>query len=307
MKKKVFSLLIPLLILGLTGCVKYNGQEKSSKKSNNTPSSEVAPQSEAQQQTSDNEQLSSVEQQSIVGNNSSSSAGENNEGNLPAGTDVKVYLAFGEYGKYQGNLFISLELMRGRTLKDILDSRGYLSKSDAISYVLQLLDATKHIHERKVLHNDIKPENVFMFLDGNIKLIDFGIATQFDEEADKVNVSILYTAPEVLRSGHYSVQSDIYSTGVLLFELLTGKNPFDKYTKTEEVISYRLQADVPSLRGLVHFSEDLDSLNYVIGKATNKVINQRYKTDDEFIADLLKIKEGQKLGKRNIFQRIFGK
>ena len=216
---------------------------------------------------------------------------------------IKIY----NIGKYQGNLFISLELMRGRTLKDILDSRGYLSKNDAISYVLQLLDATKHIHERKVLHNDIKPENVFMFLDGNIKLIDFGIATHFDEEADKVNVSILYTAPEVLRSGHYSVQSDIYSTGVLLFELLTGKNPFDKYTKTEEVINYRLQADVPSLKGLVHFSEDLDSLNYVIGKATNKVINQRYKTDDEFIADLLKIKEGQKLGKRNIFQRIFGK
>ena len=216
---------------------------------------------------------------------------------------IKIY----NIGKYQGNLFISLELMRGRTLKDILDSRGYLSKNDAISYVLQLLDATKHIHERKVLHNDIKPENVFMFLDGNIKLIDFGIATHFDEEADKVNVSILYTAPEVLRSGHYSIQSDIYSTGVLLFELLTGKNPFDKYTKTEEVINYRLQADVPSLKGLVHFSEDLDSLNYVIGKATNKVINQRYKTDDEFIADLLKIKEGQKLGKRNIFQRIFGK
>lgn len=216
---------------------------------------------------------------------------------------IKIY----NIGKYQDNFFISFELMRGKTLKDMLDSRGYLSKDDAINYVLQLLDATKHIHERKVLHNDIKPENIFMFLDGNIKLIDFGIATHFNEEADKVNVSILYTAPEVLRSGYYSIQSDIYSTGVLLFELLTGKNPFDKYTKTEEVINYRLQADVPSIRGLVHFSDGVDSLNYVITRATNKVINARYKNDDEFIADLLKIKEGQRLGKRNIFQRIFAK
>ena len=209
-------------------------------------------------------------------------------------------------GKYQGNLFISFELMRGKTLKDLLDERGYLSKQDAFNYVFQLLDATKYIHERKVLHNDIKPENIFMFLDGNIKLIDFGIATHFDEEGDKINASILYTAPEVLRSGHYSVQSDIYATGVLLFELLTGKNPFDCNLKTEDAINYRMQADVPSLRGLVHFTDGVDDLNYVIKKATSRVINTRYNNDDELIADLLKIKEGQKL-KKNIFQRIFGK
>ena len=215
---------------------------------------------------------------------------------------VKIY----NVGEYQKNFFIVLELMRGRTLKDYLDERGYLSLDDAINITLQLLDATKHIHERRILHNDIKPENLFLFLDGNIKLIDFGIASHFDEEVDKVNASILYTAPEVLRSGHYSVQSDIYATGVLLFELLTGKNPFDCNLKTEDAINYRMQADVPSLRGLVHFTDGVDDLNYVIKKATSRVINVRYNNDDELIADLLKIKEGQKL-KKNIFQRIFGK
>ena len=210
-------------------------------------------------------------------------------------------------GNYQGNFFIVFELMKGKTLKDLLDERGYLSKDDAINYVLQLLNATKHIHGRKVLHNDIKPENLFLFLDGDIKLIDFGIATHIGEEGDKVNASILYTAPEVLRSGYYSIQSDIYSTGVLLFELLTGKNPFDGNLKTEEAINLRMQADVPSLKGLVHFSSGVDDLDHVISKATNKVINLRYKNDEELIADLTKIKEGKRLGRRNIFQKLFGR
>ena len=217
---------------------------------------------------------------------------------------VKIY----NVGEYQKNFFIVLELMRGRTLKDYLDERGYLSLDDAINITLQLLDATKHIHERKILHNDIKPENLFLFLDGNIKLIDFGIASHFDEEVDKVNASILYTAPEVLRSGRYSVQSDIYATGVLLFELLTGKNPFDKNAKTEEVINYRLTADVPSLKGYVHFSDRLKEIDHVIQKATNRVLNSRYKNDDEIINDLLEIKNGDKTPKKvGFFQRVFGK
>lgn len=210
-------------------------------------------------------------------------------------------------GKYLDNFFISLELMRGRTLKDMLDERGYLSLGDSLNYILQLLSATKHIHERKVLHNDIKPENVFIFLDGNLKLIDFGIATHIGEEWDKVNASILYTAPEVLRNGFYSVQSDIYATGVLLFELLTGKNPFDKNLKLDAAIEYRLNATVPSIKGQVHFAEFVDDVDYVIQKATNKVINNRYKNDDEFIADLSKIKNGEHIVKKNIFQRIFKK
>ena len=210
-------------------------------------------------------------------------------------------------GKYLDNFFISFELMKGRTLKDMLDERGYLSLGDSINYLLQLLSATKYIHERKVLHNDIKPENVFIFSDGNLKLIDFGIATHIGDEWDKVNASILYTAPEVLRSGLYSVQSDIYATGVLLFELLTGKNPFDKNLKSEAAIEYRLTANVPSIRGNVHFTDFVDDIDYVIQKATNRVINGRYKKDDELIADLTKIKEGQHLVKKSFFQRIFRK
>lgn len=210
-------------------------------------------------------------------------------------------------GKYLDNFFISFELMRGKTLKDLLDDRGYLSLGDTVNYVLQLLDATKYIHQRKVLHNDIKPENIFMFLDGNIKLIDFGIATHIGEEGDKINASILYTAPEVLRSGRYTVQSDIYATGVLIYELLTGKNPFDKNLKSEEAIEYRLVAEVPSIKGKVHFVDFVDDIDYVIQKATSKVLNNRYKNDEEITMDLMQIKEGKHIVKKNIFQRIFGK
>lgn len=210
-------------------------------------------------------------------------------------------------GKYKDNFFISFELMRGKTLKDMLDERGYISIEEATKILLQVLDATKHIHSRGVLHNDIKPENVFMFLDGNIKLIDFGIATHIGEEGDKVNASILYTAPEVLRTGFYSVQSDIYATGVLFYELLTGSNPFAKGKNSEEIIALRVTADVPSISGVVHGSEFIDDVNYIIKKATSRVLNNRYKNDEEFESDLLKICNHEKIVKKNILQRIFRK
>lgn len=216
---------------------------------------------------------------------------------------IKIY----NIGKYKKQLFISYEIMRGKTLKDYLDERGHLSLEDSLNYTLQLLEATKHIHEREILHNDIKPDNVFLFLDGNIKLIDFGIATHFDEEGDKVNASILYTAPEVLKTGKYSLQSDIYAVGVFLYELLTGKNPFMSNASSEEIIKMRMVNDVPYINTYSHNYEQFDDINFVIQKATNRFVNNRYKSDEEFINDLIKIKNGERLQKRGFLFKIFNR
>ena len=108
------------------------------------------------------------------------------------------------------------ELLTGKTLKEKLDERGYYSPEEAIEYMLQILDATKHIHDRGILHNDLKPDNMFLFYDGNIKLLDFGIATHIGEKPeDKANATIYYAAPEVLRSKEYSIRSDLYSLGII--------------------------------------------------------------------------------------------
>lgn len=207
-------------------------------------------------------------------------------------------------GKYKQNFFISYEYLEGKTLKDFLDERGRFSVNETINYMLQILDATKHIHERGVIHNDLKPENMTMFYDGNIKILDFGIATHIGEEIDqKANASINYAAPEVLKNKQYSVQSDIYSLGTILFEFLTGRTPFMK-ENTEEEIKAHIYEEIPSILQFINIKEHND-FDFIIKKATNKDLSKRYKNDQEIIDDLLKIKNGDSLKKPTLFERIF--
>ena len=208
-------------------------------------------------------------------------------------------------GKYKDNFFISYELMKGKTLKDILDERGKLTLSEAIDYTLQVLDGCRHIHGRGITHNDLKPENLFLFADGNVKLLDFGIATHLEEKVDKTNGSVLYVAPEVVRNRRYSIQSDIYSVGIIFYELLTGRTPYTGRT-SEEIINARLNQDVGSVSQHISIN-NWKEIDTVIKKATNRFINQRYKSDQEMVDDLLKLKNGELLAKQGIFLRLFKK
>lgn len=207
-------------------------------------------------------------------------------------------------GKYKQNFFISYEFLDGKTLKDFLDERGKLSPTEAINYMLQILDATKHIHNRDVIHNDLKPDNISMFYDGNIKILDFGIATHIGEEIDqKANASIAYAAPEVLRNKQFSVQSDIYSLGIILFEFLTGRNPYSR-NSTEEEIKAHIYDEIPSISQYINIKEHND-FDFIIKKATNRDLTKRYKKDEEIINDLQKIKNGEPVKKLTLFERLF--
>ncbi|MCR4912096.1 MAG: serine/threonine protein kinase [Bacilli bacterium] len=209
-------------------------------------------------------------------------------------------------GKYNDNFFIVYELLSGKTLKECLDERGHLSVEEAINFMLQILDATKHIHERGVVHNDLKPDNMFLFYDGNIKLLDFGIATHIGErDLEKANASILYASPEVLRNKDYSVKSDLYSLGIILYELLSGRTPYMK-DNTEEEIKAHIYEEVPSLNKYIHLKNGKD-FDYIIKKCTNHDLTKRYRNDQEMINDLKKIKEGEPLKKKSIFERLFEK
>lgn len=204
----------------------------------------------------------------------------------------KVY----NVGKYEGRLFMVYEQMKGRTVKDILDERGHFGSNESINYMLQLFNAVKLIHSRDITHNDLKPDNIILLHDGTIKLVDFGIATHTSDSGFKTLLaSPQYVAPEVLKNKRYTVQSDIYSLGIVLFEFLTGKTPFMKHNSQEEIKAHLLE-DVPSLK---QFPNVLNASDYdvVISRATNKNLNKRYKNIFEFEEDILKIKKGEKLNK----------
>ena len=96
---------------------------------------------------------------------------------------MKIY----NVGEYNGQPFVSYELLRGKSLKEVLDNRGKLSYDESLDYMFQILDAVNHMHSKEIIHNDLKPDNLFLLSDGNVKICDFGIATHsFDKEQKEI-------------------------------------------------------------------------------------------------------------------------
>ena len=213
---------------------------------------------------------------------------------------IKIY----NFDYYNRIPFISYELMRGKTLKDYLDERGALSIDEALDDMLQIVDGVKHIHSRGISHNDLKPDNLFIHFDGSVKISDFGIASHFnDPKPETLKASVVYAAPEVLVDKEYSAQSDIYSLGIIFYELLTGKTPFMK-SKTEEEIAAHLNDNIVSISYSINILE-AEKYDYVIKKATDRNLKKRYQTVKEMEDDLLKIKNHETITKPGLFRRIF--
>lgn len=207
-------------------------------------------------------------------------------------------------GEYELRPYVSYELLKGKTLKEVLDNRGKLSIDEAFDYMFQILSGSEEIHGHGVLHNDLKPENLYLIADGTIKIVDFGAATHLSSKNEKqIFGTVKYLAPEVITNKKYSVQSDIYSLGIIFYELLTGDLPFQG-TNSEEIIRAHANADVVRL-DLFSSSLDVNDLNYVINKAVTRNTSLRYKADKEFISDLKKIQRKEKLKKDRAFRRMF--
>lgn len=139
---------------------------------------------------------------------------------------VKVYdVSYGDRIQY-----IVMEYVDGITLKQYIEQQGELKWREALYFTVQILQALQHAHERGIIHRDIKPQNIMVLEDGSIKVMDFGIArfTQAETQTmtDKAIGSVHYIAPEQARGGHINDKADIYSVGVMLYEMLTGQLPF---------------------------------------------------------------------------------
>lgn len=213
---------------------------------------------------------------------------------------MKIY----NVGSFDNIPFVSYELLKGKTLKEVLDNRSKLSSDEALDYMSQILDAIIHMHERKVLHNDLKPDNILLLSDGNIKLCDLGIASHFNEKIDKeVMGTVSYLAPEVLQARKYTEQSDIYSLGIIFFELLTGKLPFYG-NNSKEILEAHVKENVPSISKYVSINNYQD-FDFVIEKALSRSLTSRYKSAIEFNDDIQKLRKGISVKKKSFFTRLF--
>lgn len=149
---------------------------------------------------------------------------------------VKVYdVSFGDKIQY-----IVMEYIDGVTLKEYIDQQKVLTWKEAVHFTVQILRALQHAHEKGIVHRDIKPQNIMMLEDGTIKVTDFGIARFANSETrtmtDKAIGSVHYISPEQARGGRTDEKSDIYSVGVMMYEMLTGRLPFEADTAVSVAI-----------------------------------------------------------------------
>ena len=188
--------------------------------------------------------------------------------------------------------FIVMEYIDGITLNEYMEQQGQLGWKDAVHFILQILRALQHAHSKGIVHRDIKPQNIMMLRDGTIKVMDFGIAKFAREDGktgtDKAIGTVHYISPEQARGAATDAKSDIYSVGVMLYEMLTGKKPFDTDNPVSIAVMH-MQAKVP----LPHtVRPDIQvGLEEIILKAMEKDPVNRYQSARDMMDDLQTFKE----------------
>ena len=193
-----------------------------------------------------------------------------------------------DVGEDNGLYYIVMEYVEGKTLKQLLKRRGNLTLSEAIDIMLQLTDGMAHAHDAYIIHRDLKPQNIMIQDDGQIKITDFGIAMALNStqltQTNSVMGSVHYLPPEQASGKGSTTKSDIYSMGIIFYELLTGKLPF-KGDNAVEIALKHMRDPLPNLR------EDNpnipQSIENIILKATAKNPKNRYDDARRMHEDLL--------------------
>lgn len=203
---------------------------------------------------------------------------------------VSIY----DVGKDGHEDYIVMEYVKGQTLKDMIRSEAPMPPEKAIHIAYQIGEALSHAHANHIIHRDIKPQNIMITTDGKAKVTDFGIAraassATLTHTGDIVG-SVHYLSPEQAKGAQTSEQSDIYSLGIILYEMITGKVPYD--------------GDTPITIALMHIQEDAKlpgkiisglapEFDLLIMKSLAKSVEDRYKTATEFLEDLNKLSAGE--------------
>jgi len=199
-------------------------------------------------------------------------------------------------GEAEGSYFIVMEYVEGRTLKELIVTRGPCPVPVAISYVRQVLAALRYAHRNGIVHRDIKPHNVLVDHEGRVKVADFGIARAGSSqmtEAGSIIGTAQYLSPEQARGAPVDESSDLYSTGIVLFELVTGKVPFSGETPVE--IAMKHLSQVPPAPSSIR-PEVPHDLDLVVLRALAKEPADRYRSAKEMDRDLELVGRGDAVG-----------
>ncbi len=197
---------------------------------------------------------------------------------------VNVY----DVGEERGVHFIVMELIQGISLKKYIEMKGKLDIKEALNISVQIASGLSAAHDNRIVHRDIKPQNIIMSRDGKVKVTDFGIAKVADSTTVSTNAagSVHYISPEQARGGYSDGKSDIYSLGITMYEMLTGKLPFDGETNVAVALLH-IQGEMVPPRQLEPSIPR--SFEKIILKCTQKKVERRYATARDLIADLRKV------------------
>lgn len=192
------------------------------------------------------------------------------------------------------NRYLIMEYVKGKTLKEVIREKGRLSAPVAVQITIRILSALQHAHQNGIIHRDIKPQNILVHADGHIKVADFGIARMANSttltRGDSVMGSVHYFSPEQAQGKGTDVTSDLYSVGVTLYEMLTGRVPFDGDSPVAIAMQHLHAAPEPIQR----FAPDVpDAICHVCMKAMEKDPQYRYRSAREMASELRMALEGR--------------
>jgi serine/threonine-protein kinase len=214
------------------------------------------------------------------------------EARAAAGLNHQNIVAIYDRGKADGSYYIAMEYLDGETLKDVITRQGALQPRKAIDITLQLLAALRFAHKRDIVHRDVKPHNVMVLRDGRIKVADFGIARAGDSEMTEVGSIVgtaQYLSPEQARGQQVGPASDLYSVGVVLYEMLTGRVPFTGDSAVSIAMKQVQEVPVPPRQIDPSIPVELEQ---VVLRAMQKDPVHRYRSADEMGMDLDRIRKG---------------
>ena len=192
------------------------------------------------------------------------------------------------------NRYLIMEYVRGKTLKEVIQEKGRISAPTAVQIAIRILSALQHAHQNGIIHRDIKPQNILMNADGHVKVADFGIARMANSSTltrgDSVMGSVHYFSPEQAQGQGTDVTSDLYSVGVTLYEMLTGRVPFDGDSPVAIAMQHLHAQPDPIQR----FAPDVpDAICHVCLKAMEKNPQYRYHSAREMASELRMALEGR--------------
>ncbi len=194
---------------------------------------------------------------------------------------VNVY----DVGSEDGMYYIVMECIEGVTLKTYIEKKGQLNYKEAISIAIQVGRGIEAAHMKQIIHRDIKPQNIMISTDGKVKVTDFGIARAASSNTIHSDVmgSVHYSSPEQARNGFVDHKSDIYSLGIVMYEMVTGRVPFDGDTAVAVAIQHLQEDMIPPSR----YAPDLPhNLEKIIMKCTQKSPDRRYQAMADLLVDL---------------------